>query len=81
MHANRHELLLQNEMIRALVNAPTLFAFIRVHSWLTAMQIKPPMHANRHESLLQREVYAVVGCAIEALNVRGHGPSEGQLIL
>jgi hypothetical protein len=53
----------------------------RVHSWLTAMQIKPPMHANRHESLLQREVYAVVGCVIEVLNVRGHGLSEGQLIL
>jgi GxxExxY protein len=30
------------------------------------------MNANRHELLLQKEVYAVVGCAIEVLNVRGH---------
>ena len=34
------------------------------------------MHANRHESLLQRDVYAVVGCVIEVLNVRGHGLHE-----
>ena len=34
------------------------------------------MHANRHELLLQNEVYAVVGCAIEVLNVRGHGLHE-----
>jgi GxxExxY protein len=34
------------------------------------------MHANRHELLLQKEVYAVVGCAIEVLNVRGHGLHE-----
>jgi hypothetical protein len=39
------------------------------------------MYANRHESLLQRDVHAVVGCVIEVLNVRGHGLSEGQLIL
>jgi GxxExxY protein len=34
------------------------------------------MHTNRHELLLQKEVYAVVGCAIEVLNVRGHGLHE-----
>jgi GxxExxY protein len=34
------------------------------------------MDANRHELLLQKEVYAVVGCAIEVLNVRGHGLHE-----
>ena len=34
------------------------------------------MNANRHELLLQKEVYAVVGCAIEVLNVRGHGMHE-----
>jgi GxxExxY protein len=34
------------------------------------------MHANRRELLLQKEVYAVVGCAIEVLNVRGHGLHE-----
>ena|SRR5262245_33031546 len=34
------------------------------------------MNANRHELLLQKEVYAVVGCAIEVLNVRGHGLHE-----
>ncbi len=34
------------------------------------------MNANRHELLLHREVYAVVGCAIEVLNVRGHGLHE-----
>src|SRR5215472_3504224 len=28
------------------------------------------MDANKHELLLQKEVYAVVGCAIEVLNVR-----------
>jgi len=31
---------------------------------------------NRHELLLQKEVYAVVGCTIEVLNVRGHGLHE-----
>jgi len=34
------------------------------------------MNANRRELLLQKEVYAVVGCAIEVLNVRGHGLHE-----
>jgi GxxExxY protein len=35
------------------------------------------MNTNRHELLLQKEVYAVVGCAIEVLNVRGgHGLHE-----
>jgi GxxExxY protein len=34
------------------------------------------MYANRRELLLQKEVYAVVGCAIEVLNVRGHGLHE-----
>ena len=34
------------------------------------------MNANRHELLLQKEVYAVVGCAIEVLNVRGRGLHE-----
>src|SRR5215831_9867023 len=34
------------------------------------------MNANKRELLLQKEVYAVVGCAIEVLNVRGHGLHE-----
>src|SRR5436305_1283838 len=34
------------------------------------------MNANKHELLFQKEVYAVVGCAIEVLNVRGHGLHE-----
>jgi GxxExxY protein len=34
------------------------------------------MNADRHELLLQKEVYAVVGCAVEVLNVRGHGLHE-----
>ena len=34
------------------------------------------MHTNRRELLLQKEVYKVVGCAIEVLNVRGHGLHE-----
>ena len=34
------------------------------------------MNANRHELLLQKEVYAVVGWAIEVLNIRGHGLHE-----
>ena len=82
MHANRHELLSQKDAFRGVCKCPTLFAFIRAHSWLIALQnIKPPMHANRHESLLQRDVYAVAGYVIEVLNVRGHGLYEGQSIL
>jgi GxxExxY protein len=34
------------------------------------------MDANKRELILHREVYAVVGCAIEVLNVRGHGLHE-----
>ena len=34
------------------------------------------MNANRHGLLSQKEVYAVVGCAIEVLNIRGHGLHE-----
>jgi GxxExxY protein len=34
------------------------------------------MDANKRELLLQKEVYAVVGCAIEVLNIRGHGLHE-----
>ena len=38
--------------------------------------MKPPMDANERELILKEEVYAVVGCAIEVLNVRGHGLHE-----
>ena len=34
------------------------------------------MDANERELILKEEVYAVVGCAIEVLNVRGHGLHE-----
>ena len=34
------------------------------------------MNANEHESILREEVYAIVGRAIEMLNVHGHGPHE-----
>ena len=34
------------------------------------------MNANTRELVLRNEVYAVVGCAIEVLNVRGHGLHE-----
>ena len=34
------------------------------------------MNANEHELVLGEEVYAIVGCAIEVLNVRGHGLHE-----
>ena len=34
------------------------------------------MNANRHELSLGEEVYAVVGCAIEVFNIRGHGLHE-----
>jgi GxxExxY protein len=34
------------------------------------------MNANEHELVLREEVYAIVGCAIEVLNVRGHGLHE-----
>ncbi len=34
------------------------------------------MNANGRELIFREEVYAVVGCAIEVLNVRGHGLHE-----
>src|SRR5207244_2043991 len=34
------------------------------------------MSANEHKLILRKEVYAIVGCAIEVLNVRGHGLHE-----
>ena len=34
------------------------------------------MDANRHELLLKQEVFDVVGCALEVINVRGHGLHE-----
>ncbi len=34
------------------------------------------MDANERELILKEEVYAIVGCAIEVLNVRGHGLHE-----
>ena len=34
------------------------------------------MHANDRELVLKEEVYAVVGAALEVLNVRGHGLHE-----
>jgi GxxExxY protein len=34
------------------------------------------MDANKRELILRTEVYAIVGCAIEVLNVRGHGLHE-----
>ena len=36
----------------------------------------PRMDANKRDLILPEEVYAVVGCAIEVLNVRGHGLHE-----
>ena len=62
MYANRRELLLQRES-----PGDGLLVFIRVHSWLTAMQNKTAnapafaqtcgaAGANRHELLLQNEV-------------------------
>jgi len=38
--------------------------------------MKPRMDANERELILREEVYAVVGAAIEVLNVRGHGLHE-----
>ncbi len=38
--------------------------------------MKPRMNANGPELVLKQEVYAVVGCAIEALKVRRHGLHE-----
>src|SRR5207248_6918261 len=49
---------------------------IRVDSQLRSDPMKPRMNANKRELILQQEVYAVVGCAIEVLNVRGHGLHE-----
>ena len=34
------------------------------------------MNANQRELILKEEVYAVVSCAIEVLNIRGHGLHE-----
>ena len=38
--------------------------------------MKPRMDANERELILKEEVYAIVGAAIEVLNVRGHGLHE-----
>src|SRR5215468_2521550 len=38
--------------------------------------MKPLMRATKPQLILQEEVYTVVGCAIEILNVRGHGLHE-----
>src|SRR3954466_6381150 len=38
--------------------------------------MKPRMDANERELILRDEVYAVVGAAIEVLNVRRHGLHE-----
>ena len=38
--------------------------------------MKPLMDANERELILKEEIYAVVGCAIEVLNVRGNGLHE-----
>lgn len=38
--------------------------------------MKPRMDTNERELILKDEVYAVVGAAIEVLNVRGHGLHE-----
>ena len=38
--------------------------------------MKPPIDANERELILKEEVYAVVGCALEVLNVLGHGLHE-----
>src|SRR5262249_38074111 len=38
--------------------------------------MKPLMNATKPQLILQEEVYTVVGCAIEVLNVRGHGLHE-----
>ncbi|HLS28464.1 MAG TPA: GxxExxY protein [Opitutales bacterium] len=34
------------------------------------------MDTNKHELILKNEVYSVVGCAMEVLNVLGHGLNE-----
>ena len=43
------------------------------------------MNTNRHELLLKEEVHRVVGCAMEVLNVLGHGllekPYENALVV
>src|ERR1043165_5128954 len=52
----------------------SLFASIGVHSRSNPM--KPRMDANERELILKEEVYALVSCAIEVLNVRGHGLHE-----
>jgi hypothetical protein len=45
MDANGRELILQKVMIKGFSECQILFAFIRVHSWLTGMQDKI---ANAH---------------------------------
>jgi hypothetical protein len=36
------------------------------------------MNTNGRELLAKEEVFQIVGCAIEVLNVLGHGPVEKQ---
>jgi hypothetical protein len=43
---------------------------------MSAGEREPRMNANERELILKEEVYAVVSCAIEVLNIRGHGLHE-----
>jgi len=38
--------------------------------------MKAPGEIRNHELIFHKEVYSVVGCAVEVLNVRGHGLHE-----
>src|SRR5205807_9925695 len=43
---------------------------------MIAGEREPRMNANERELILKEEVYAVVSCAIEGWNIRGHGLHE-----
>ena len=49
------------------------------------MNNEPQMDTNKHEFLLKNEVFQVVGCAMEVLNMLGHGflekPYENALVV
>ncbi len=49
------------------------------------LQKEPRMDTNKHELVLKDEVYRIVGCAMEVMNMLGHGllekPYENALVV
>src|SRR5439155_4155681 len=70
-----HAELRRLKTVPGLGSAPRRSA-LRKNRRLARAEREPPMNANERELILKEEVYAVVSCAIEVLNIRGHGLHE-----